>query len=284
VRETTRPPKVDATLAAAVEVARAAAVEEATEGVLRGERRVGEHLGVAAEAERIVTHHFRCTDPGYRGWVWSVQLSRVSRGKPTVDDVVLLPDAVVGLTVDRGAMLAPAWVPFESRVRPGDVGVGDLLPTAADDERLSPGGDAMAQLLQLTAEDTGDLSESGVWHELGLGRPRVLSAVGRYDASDRWWDGEAGPDTALSKGAPAAARCGECGFWVRLVGALGQVFGACANALAPDDGRIVAAAHGCGAHSEAVVTPALRWGAVPTEEHAPGSVMDSTPPEPLGHS
>ena len=27
-------------------------------------------------------------------------------------------------------MLAPAWVPWSERVRPGDVGVGDLLPAS----------------------------------------------------------------------------------------------------------------------------------------------------------
>jgi hypothetical protein len=38
-----------------------------------------------------------------------------------------------------------------------------------------------------------------------------------------------------------------------MAGALGRVFGACANGMAPDDGRVVALTHGCGAHSETVV-------------------------------
>ena len=37
-----------------------------------------------------------------------------------------------------------------------------------------------------------------------------------------------------------------------LSGELGRLFGACANAYAPDDGRVVSADHGCGAHSEAM--------------------------------
>ena len=274
---TPRRGKPDSALAAAVDIARAAVVEEAATGALPGEPRVGEHLGVTAEDERVVTHRFRCTDPAYRGWVWSAQLSRVSRGRPTVDDVVLLPDA----EVDGGARLAPPWVPFEARVRPGDLGVGDLLPTAADDERLAPIDD---QLLQLTSEDVQDLSDSGLWLELGLGRVRVLSPIGRSDAAQRWWDADPGPDAAISVGAPAAARCASCGFWLRLVGEVGQVFGACANVMAPDDGKVVAGAHGCGAHSEAVVKTAITWAASPTEEHPPGSVMNSTPTEPYGHS
>jgi hypothetical protein len=35
---------------------------------------------------------------------------------------------------------------------------------------------------------------------------------------------------------------------------LGAVFGACANAYSPSDGRIVSYDHGCGAHSEVDVT------------------------------
>jgi hypothetical protein len=212
-------------------------------------------------------------------------------------------------------MLAPAWVPFESRVRPGDVGVGDLLPTAADDERLAAGFDAARSqapgagsdsarsqapgagsdsarsqapgaddLLQLSAEDVQDLSDSGLWLELGLGRARVLSPAGRVEAARRWWDAEPGPDAAISTNAPASARCSSCGFWLRLVGELGRVFGACTNVMAPDDGRVVAGAHGCGAHSEAVVRTALTWAASPVEEHTPGSVMNSSPTEPYGHS
>ena len=34
------------------------------------------------------------------------------------------------------------------------------------------------------------------------------------------------------------------------------MFGGCANAYAPDDGRIVSGDHGCGAHSEAVLDDA----------------------------
>jgi hypothetical protein len=33
------------------------------------------------------------------------------------------------------------------------------------------------------------------------------------------------------------------------------VFGVCTNEYAPDDGKVVSADHGCGAHSEAAVMP-----------------------------
>ena len=266
-----RAARPDAVLVAAVDLARAAAVEEATEPGARGEARVGEHLGTVAEGERLVVHRFACTDRAYVGWSWTVELARASRGKTaTVNDVVLLPGGE--------SLLAPAWVPYEERVRPGDLGVGDLLPTAADDPRLV-----------LTRGDVSDWSDEALWLELGLGRARVLSAEGRDDAAERWWEGEQGPEAAIAKAAPLP--CSSCGFLVRLVGGLGRVFGACANALSPDDGQVVAATHGCGAHSEAIVVPPSRWGVQQVDDdgldlvvHPPGSVSDSTPAEPYGHS
>ena len=69
------------------------------------------------------------------------------------------------------------------------------------------------------------------------GRARVLSATGRDLTADRWYASEHGPHTALASAAPAP--CASCGFLVRLGGPLGRAFGVCANAYAPDDGRVV---------------------------------------------
>ncbi len=79
----------------------------------------------------------------------------------------------------------------------------------------------------------------------------MLSAIGRESAAERWYSSEHGPRTPLAHAAPA--QCVSCGFFVPLSGELGRLFGACANAYAPDDGRVVSADHGCGAHSEAVI-------------------------------
>ena len=221
----------DARCADAVERARAAAADVAGAAV-------GEHLGVDAEPVagdgHVVTHSFATTDRAYVGWRWAVTVSRADGAdEVTVDEVVLLPG--------DAALLAPAWVPWSERVQPGDLGAGDLLPPPADDPRLVPSyADVDAERLPF------DLHR-----ELGLGRPRVLSLDGRSDAAERWYEGESGPHTPLAQAAPG--RCGDCGFLTPLAGSLGRVFGACANAMAPDDGRVVALTHGCGAHSETVV-------------------------------
>lgn len=237
---------------------------------------VGEHLGVESDDERVVTHLFATLDPAYRGWRWAVTLARAPRGKTvTVDEVVLLPG--------EDALLAPQWVPWSERLRPGDLGVGDLLPTQADDPRLAP-----------SYTDVTDDEIGAVAFELGLGRARVLSFDGRVDAVERWYAGDQGPEAPIARAAPAS--CATCGFFVPLAGALRQAFGACANEFAPDDAKVVSVDHGCGAHSEAVVVPGQPTPAPPLLDeyridvvggplgHEPGSVADADAAEPFGHS
>ena len=79
----------------------------------------------------------------------------------------------------------------------------------------------------------------------------MLSLEGRLDAAERWWEGEAGPDSPVAKQAPG--RCVDCGFLVALAAGCVRRSGSAPTRYAPDDGRVVALAHGCGAHSETVV-------------------------------
>jgi hypothetical protein len=196
---------------------------------------VGEHLGHVAEGDRVVTHFFACVRPGYAGWRWSVTVARAPRQKTvTIDEVVLLPG--------DAAIVAPAWVPYRDRIKPGDLSPGDLLPAEEDDPRLVPGYTAGDDVV-----DEATIRE--VAYEVGLGRTRVLSLEGRDLAAQRWYDGSHGPEAAIAQSAPGA--CGSCGFLVRLAGPLSTLFGVCANAYANDDGRVVSYDHGCGAHSEA---------------------------------
>jgi hypothetical protein len=87
--------------------------------------------------------------------------------------------------------------------------------------------------------------------DLGLLRPRVLSIEGRDQASKRWYTGDRGPNSPLAQA--AAKPCGSCGFFLPIAGSLRSSFGVCANAIAPDDARVVSVDHGCGAHSEATL-------------------------------
>jgi hypothetical protein len=223
-----RAKKPDAVLVEAVDVARAALLAEAPA------EQVGEHLGHDVEGERVLTHHFAAEVLGYRGWRWSVTLTRASRQRgATVNDVVLLPGPE--------AVLAPEWVPWRERIRPGDLGPGDLLPTDDDDPRLVPGHSSGDEIVDRDAV-------RAVEDELFLGRSRVLSLEGRDEAAERWYDGSHGPHTPLAQAAPGP--CVTCGFLVRVAGPLGTQFGVCANGYSPDDGRVVSLDHGCGAHSE----------------------------------
>ncbi|CAN5370635.1 hypothetical protein BH11ACT1_BH11ACT1_32420 [soil metagenome] len=221
----------DAVLSAAVDLAREVAVELAEHP-----SDIGEYLGAVVEGERLVSHRFACAATGYQGWQWTVTVARVPRGRvATVCEAVLLPG--------DGAILAPEWLPWSERLRPGDIGPGDVVPFRADDPRLEQGWTP-------TGDDELD---SVAIEELALARVRILSRDGRDAAATRWYTGSQGPTSA---GALAAAdACMSCGFLVPLQGALGTVFGVCANEWSPDDGRVVSLDHGCGAHSETDTEP-----------------------------
>jgi hypothetical protein len=263
---TSRTPVLDAACAEAVELALAAAEDVAGIG------NVGEHLGVQAEGERVATHLFAARERGYVGWRWAVTVTRASRSKlVTVDETVLVPG--------EGAIMPPQWLPWSERLQPGDIGVGDLLPTAPDDVRLEPGysGADEPEVMEPPTEETWEVRDSIplISFELGLGRPRVLSREGRAAAAERWMRGR-GPDSEMAQAAPA--RCSTCGFLARMAGSLSQSFGVCANEYSPADGQVVALTFGCGGHSEAVASPEPREVPEPVlDEFA----MDSAE---LGHS
>ena len=100
---------------------------------------------------------------------------------------------------------------------------------------------------------SGDPEIDEVAVEIGLGRRQVLSQWGRDDAAQRWHDGEYGPDSAMARSTRRV--CRDCGFYLPLAGALGAMFGVCANELAAD-GHVVDAEYGCGAHSDTPHRPA----------------------------
>ncbi|WP_255955926.1 DUF3027 domain-containing protein [Streptomyces odontomachi] len=302
---TTRSRTPDRLCAEAVAFARAAAEETAAPGV------VGEHVAAVAEGDRVVTHLFECKEPGYRGWRWAVTVTRASRAKiVTLDESVLLPGP--------DALLAPEWVPWSERLRPGDLGPGDLLPTNADDLRLEPGfsggveplpsspvSEEMAELVEaedaeVTEGSPANLpsaplrgSLAAVAEEIGMGRARVLSRYGLHSAADRWEE-EYGPKTQMAQAAPAS--CLTCAFLMPIAGSLRQAFGVCANEFSPADGHVVSLSYGCGGHSEAAVMPKPPQPPPPVLDETrveplplhptddSGSVEPGAPPEELGHS
>ena len=233
---------MDAVLAAAVQDARAAVVE------LSGET-VGEYLGLTREDVNAATHRFLAKLPGYQGWQWAVVVAaHPGADHATISEVVLVPGPT--------ALLAPQWVPWEDRIKPGDLSPGDMLAPPRDDRRLVPGHAA-----------TGDPQIDDVALELGLGRRQVLSDGGRAAAAQRWHDGDFGPHSAMARSTRRV--CCDCAFYLPLAGALGTMFGVCANELSAD-GRVVDALYGCGAHSD---TPAPS-SSTPTYDPYDDGVLD----------
>ncbi len=214
----------------ALDIAKQAVIEDSGKGEY-----VGEFYSVDSDEERIATYLFEAKLPGYGGWRWAVTVAKVDeQSAPTICDVVLLPGTK--------ALLAPNWIPYSQRILPGDLGVGDVVPTAADDERLTQGYAALPEDEEL------DVTQL---FEFGLGRARVLSVIGRDAASKRWYEGDRGPRTSIARSAPEP--CQSCGFYIPIAGSLRTTFGVCSNAISPEDARVVSFDHGCGAHSEALI-------------------------------
>ena len=249
-----------AMLTGAIDQARAAVAE------FSGLEAVGDYLGVSYEDPNAATHRFLAHLPGYQGWQWAVVVAAYPGAElVTVSEVVLVPGPT--------ALLAPEWVPWEERVRPGDLSPGDLLAPAGDDPRLVPGYAA-----------SGDPQVDETAAEIGLGRRWVMSEWGRSQAAERWRDGDYGPDSAMARSTKRV--CRDCGFFLPLTGSLGAMFGVCGNELSAD-GHVVDKFYGCGAHSD---TPAPAGGGSPMYEPYDDGVLDmmekpaAKPPEPPAES
>lgn len=192
---------------------------------------VGEHLNFRMDADRLGTHYFANTSKAYPDWHWAVSVARAPRAKSaTICETNLIPSP--------SSVLAPEWVPYADRLAPGDIRAGDVTPYVEDDPRLEAGFEATGE------EDVDQVA----FFELGLGRKRVLSAEGREEAAQRWYDGDHGPKAEVAR--KASSRCSSCGYYLPMAGVLRQQFGVCANDWSPADGKVVALNFGCGAHSE----------------------------------
>ena len=138
-----RTSKVDEILAAAKDVALQGVQEIAPAHA------IGLVHHVRAEEERLSTHLFECTLPGYRGWFWFATLSRAPRSRvATICEVGLLPG--------DDALIAPDWVPWADRVRPED------LEENAEQESADSAETAEAEESAEPAENKAEENESAV--------------------------------------------------------------------------------------------------------------------------
>ena len=212
-------------------IAREAALAEAEFAT-----QVGDFISVEYDDDnRIATYLFAADIAGYKGWRWGVTVAKVDEDStPTICDVVVLPGP--------DSLLAPDHIPYRERILPEDITPGVIVPSLLDDTRLVPGAAALPQDEDLDATQVFDL---------GLLRPRVLSIEGRDQASKRWYESDRGPQSPIAQAAPKP--CSSCAFFLPIAGSLRASFGVCANAISPEDARVVSVDHGCGAHSEATL-------------------------------
>ena len=109
----------DATLLAAVDLARAALLE------ITDEDTIGEVIGHLDEGELVISLLFDCLMTGYPGWRWTVSLARVDENSaPTVLETELTPG--------DDSLLAPEWVPWSDRLVDDD-GEADVDDSDSED-------------------------------------------------------------------------------------------------------------------------------------------------------
>nr|WP_246858208.1 DUF3027 domain-containing protein [Corynebacterium sp. sy017] len=184
-----------------------------------GEGEVGEHIGIGHIGPHEATHRFRAHVSGYRGWEWNAVIACAEGSNYiTVSEVALVPG--------RSALQAPRWIPYEQRVRPGDLGPTDVLPPRPDDERL-------------TEEESQSVLDRGTRKKL---TPAGLSA-----AKTRWVKGKYGPDSDFAE--HASLYCKTCAFFIPMPEPIGAHYGVCTNEFSAD-GHVIHHSYGCGAHSD----------------------------------
>lgn len=203
------------------------AVATAREALLEiADGEIGEHIGVTGLTRNVATHRFEADVPGYAGWEWNAVVACADGSTfITVNEVALVPS--------QGALEAPDWVPYSERLRPGDLGPGDLLELAPDDDRVTD--DSFARdAVTFTGRDT----------------KHYLTKRGLDDAKHRWRTGDYGPNSEFAE--KATLSCRTCAFYIPMAEPVGEHFGVCANEYSAD-GHVVASSYGCGAHSDTEV-------------------------------
>lgn len=187
---------------------------------------VGDHIGVTGLGRNVATHRFEADVPGYTGWEWNAVVACADGSNwVTVNEVALVPS--------QGALEAPDWVPYSERLRPGDLGPGDIMELAPDDDRV-----------------TDDSFSRDAVTFTGRETKRYLTTAGLEDAKKRWRTGEYGPNSEFAE--KATLSCRSCAFYIPLGEPVGENFGVCANEYSAD-GHVVASSYGCGAHSDTTV-------------------------------
>lgn len=144
-----RTSKVDEILAAAKDVALQGVQEIAPAHA------IGLVHHVRAEEERLSTHLFECTLPGYRGWFWFATLSRAPRSRvATICEVGLLPG--------DDALIAPDWVPWADRVRPEDLQENAVEENAdfAEDTEAEESAESVESAENESAENESAVEET----------------------------------------------------------------------------------------------------------------------------
>jgi len=135
--------------------------------------------------------------------------------------------------------------------------VGEFYSIDSDEERVAtylfhaklPGYSGW--MWAVTVAKVDDKSPATICDVVLLPGAKSLLAPNWVPYSQRIQPGDLGVRAPIAQSAPKP--CSSCGFFIPIAGSLRSAFGVCANAISPEDARVVSVDHGCGAHSEALI-------------------------------
>lgn len=176
-RSASRKPRMDVALAEAIDIAKTALIDFADEA------EIGDHIGVTADDERVVTHRFAAKVRGYGGWELFTTLARAPRSK-----VVTVCES--GMLPGENAILAPEWVPWmerasdEERIRLDAIAAGEDPAKALEEAGYGqpPAGEDQAQPQQA---ENGDKSEKNKQARRDAKRRRAKQKAARQKQSKK---------------------------------------------------------------------------------------------------
>lgn len=112
---------------------------------------VGEPAGYALEDDGVVSLRFHNRLEGYPGWFWTVSVAVVEGAEPTVLELELLPG--------EGALLAPEWVPWATRLAEYQAAQAALAAAAAEAGEIDEDEDLDDDLDEDADDDLDDVDD-----------------------------------------------------------------------------------------------------------------------------
>lgn len=137
---------------------------------------IGPAAGYVLEDDGVVSLRFHTRLAGYPGWYWTVSVAVVEGSEPTVLEAELLPG--------EGALLAPDWVPWATRLAEYQAAQAAAAVAGDTDDDLGEGDDLDDSDEDLDEDDDLDDAEDDLDLDDDDDLPKARLHAGDLDGVD----------------------------------------------------------------------------------------------------